>query len=72
MSEVVGKSGVPSKGQGFGGATVQRTVRVNGAAVAVLESIAAREDVKLNRLFDEAVQVYAAMLTMSLRIKKEV
>lgn len=48
--------------------TQQVTVRVSTQAVAVLQAFADLHGVKRNRLFDEAIQMYAAMLAAGMRV----
>lgn len=48
--------------------TTQVTIRVSTEALRILTATSKRTGVKRNRLFDEAVQAYAAVLVAGMRI----
>ena len=50
--------------------TQQVTIRVSTQAVAILQAFSDKQGVKRNRLFDEAVQTYAALLAAGMRVAK--
>ena len=52
------------------GETQQISIRVDAESVAVLRAYADREDLKTNRLFDEAIRLYAVMLKGGIRVKQ--
>ena len=82
MSKIIGKTEVvnkplpgqqtlPGVDQGEGReleGTVSITIRASADAVAVLKAYAKQEDLKTNRLFDEAVQLYAGVIARGLRV----
>lgn len=53
-----------------GAGTQQVTIRVSAQAVRMFEDYSEIHGLKRNRLFDEAVQVYAGLLAAGLRVTK--
>lgn len=49
--------------------TQQVTIRVSREAVAILAKFAETNGVKRNRLFDEAIQMYSALLEAGKRVR---
>jgi predicted DNA binding CopG/RHH family protein len=47
----------------------QVTIRVDSEAVRTLKAFADREGIKCNRLFDEAIKLYASIVKGGIRIK---
>jgi hypothetical protein len=67
---IPGQKTIPLEDDPDGSALQQVTIKVSAQAVAVIQAFSDQHGIKRNRLFDEAVQAYAAMLEAGLRWAK--
>jgi hypothetical protein len=65
-----GQKTLISEDDADGSGTQQVTIRVSAQAVRMFEDYSETHGLKRNRLFDEAIQVYAGLLAAGMRVTK--
>jgi len=67
---IPGQKVIPLEDESDGSTMQQVTIKVSAQAFAVIQAYSDQHGIKRNRLMDEAVQMYAAVLAAGMRVAK--